>query len=474
MDMFSKLDGSVLPPRQIQLDFLEYVRLNWDKPVISGNLPCGSGKSYLAKSMMDAVPGSVYITANNLLVKQMQDFYPSLNTLIGKKHYMCSKKPEATCEDRWKVRSHKPCGNCAYYKARNRALIDKEPTCYNAISYWFSMRDPNWVRPNLLIIDEADKLLDLLMLISGHKFDRKFNPPKNLEFIHIADWLKEKEELLTRYVEKATGRQAELALLDLDRVQNVRQGVMASPGKYCHMYDDNGDLIVHPIEPPTELIDKLLQCDKLVLMSATLYERDIRQLTSKEYVHKDFESPIDASRRRIIVREGLANMKADTHPAIVAEWIKDRLREHPNKNTIVHVTYAMSKKLKRYFKGAHFNTPEDKEDVLKKFKLEGGLWLASGCAEGIDLPGKQCELNLIPILPCPNIEDPVYKRRLALPSGQVDYDIKVLKTVQQQSGRSTRDPSDSSLTIVGSKRYRSLINTYRHELPATYLEQIGV
>lgn len=66
--MFESFDGTGLPPRQIQRDFLNFVEANWASPVIAGTLPCGSGKSYLAKSIMDQVSDTVYITANNVLV----------------------------------------------------------------------------------------------------------------------------------------------------------------------------------------------------------------------------------------------------------------------------------------------------------------------------------------------------------------------------------------------------------------------
>jgi hypothetical protein len=439
------------------------------------NLPCGSGKTLLARSILNEDPGAIYITSENTLVRQLSDFYPELNTLIGKRNYTCSVDPHMTCEDKWKIKSHKPCGNCAYYTARNRALTDRESTGYNAISYWYSMMDARWQRPTTIVVDEADKLLDLLMLISGNRFDKKFNPPKGLSFLGATTWLKDMESFLYRFIDKSNdSNKVTKALHDLDKVQNTLMGIKESPASFVHEYDkETGDLIVFPISPPAELVNRLLQCDRLVLMSATLYERDVKRLTPLPYVFKEFESPIDASRRRIVVNEGFApNMNAETPPELVAHWIKGRVKEHPNVNTIVHVTYAMSKKLKPFIPGCMTNTPEDKREILDKFKATGGLWLASGCAEGLDLPGKLCELTLIPILPSPNIEDPIYKRRLALPLGQEEYDIRVLKTVQQQSGRATRNPNDYSLTVVGCRRFLALANKYKDQLPEAYQQQI--
>jgi Rad3-related DNA helicase len=296
-----------------------------------------------------------------------------------------------------------------------------------------------------------------------------------MSFLEMIDWLKTAEIMLSRIInhEKFSNRITR-AFTELEKVQSTLLGVMNSPSSYVHDYDkDTGDLVVYPISPPTEVLQKILQCDRLILMSATLYERDVVEITNKKYVYKEFESPIDASRRVITVKEGcVPNMNYKTPPEIVAQWIKDRLSEYKGLNTLVHVTYNMSKKLRPFLKGVLFNTPENKNQVLNTFKEKGGVWVAAGCAEGIDLPGKQCELILIPILPSPNIEDPVYKRRLALPYGQEKYDIRVLKTVQQQSGRATRNPDDSSLAVIGSRRYINLVSKYRSQLPIAYQEQI--
>ena len=84
--MFEKSDGSGRPLRPVQEEAFQFLRDNWSKPVIAMNLPCGSGKTLLARSILNEDPGAIYITSENTLVRQMSDIYPELNTLIGKRN----------------------------------------------------------------------------------------------------------------------------------------------------------------------------------------------------------------------------------------------------------------------------------------------------------------------------------------------------------------------------------------------------
>jgi len=472
--MWDKFDGSEKVPREVQKKALKFIEEKIQThDVIGLNLPCGSGKSAIARAVMLEYKDATYITSNNMLIKQMQEFYPDINALIGKKHYTCSKNPQWTCEDAWKLKSHKPCGQCEYYAARKRALEGRESTCYNAISYWYAMKDPRWKAPKVIVVDEADKLIDTLMLISGETFGKSYNPPKNLDFIEIVGWLKEKERVLTEYVNKAPIKDALRGMGELNKVQRMIECITDSPSSYAHDYDEKGDLVVYPISPPSEIIDKILQADKLILMSATLYKSDIPKLTSKTSAYLELDSPIDEARRRITLQPPVYNMTWQTDPELVAMWILDMVKKYPFKGTIVHVTYALSKKLRKYIQEAYVNTPEDKAEVLSRFKEEGGIWLASGCSDGLDLRDDYAGLNLIPILPNPNVADPVQKRRLALPGGLRDYHIGVLRVVQQMAGRSTRHEEDYSRIIIGDKRFKDLVQRYHHELPNSFTDSIN-
>ncbi len=472
--MFEKFDQSGRSPRQAQKEALNFIQKNWKEYDVLGiNAPCGTGKSAIARAIMEEFPDAVYMTPNNMLVRQMKTFYPDLNVLIGKKHYNCVKNPALNCEDAGNSPLHKPCKECPYVIAKNNYLINNQMTVFNPISYWYCQKDPKWKKPKVIIVDEADKLVDMLMLVSGESFGKKYNPPRHLNgLIEVADWLKEKAYTLTQVVLKAETERGFKVLEEISKIQRVLSIITEAPESFVHSFDDKGELVILPIKPPSEIIAKLLNADKLILMSATLYQSDIAKITDKPCAFLELESPIDEARRRIYVNSSIVPFNYKTEPEAIAIWIKEQLVKYPSRNTIVHVTYSDAKKIKKFIKGAYVHDPDTKNEVLEKFKQTGGIWLAAGVHEGIDLPDDICTLNLIPKLPRANIEDPIIKRKLAKHGGQKEYDIQVLKTIQQAAGRSTRHEEDYSTTVIGDKRFLQLIETYKKELPKTFLESI--
>jgi Rad3-related DNA helicase len=132
----------------------------------------------------------------------------------------------------------------------------------------------------------------------------------------------------------------------------------------------------------------------------------------------------------------------------------------------------MGKALSKYFPDAHLHTPDTKASTLKAFKKTGGLWIAAGCAEGIDLAGDHARLNLVPIVPFANLGDPLVKARLAQPGGQVDYTMDAMITLIQQIGRSTRGSDDYSVSVCGDNRLAGLIAKLPNQLPKSFLEAI--
>lgn len=113
----------------------------------------------------------------------------------------------------------------------------------------------------------------------------------------------------------------------------------------------------------------------------------------------------------------------------------------------------------------------DKDEAMKRFKKEGGIWIAPGCAEGIDLPDEECRLNLIPVLPFANIGDPVVEARRRR-YGMKQYERQTLLTFMQQVGRSTRGEQDYSTTVVGDSRVVRLLKAHKSDIPESFLEAV--
>jgi Rad3-related DNA helicase len=98
--------------------------------------------------------------------------------------------------------------------------------------------------------------------------------------------------------------------------------------------------------------------------------------------------------------------------------------------------------------------------------------LASGCSEGVDLPGDVCRVNIVPLLYRLNIGDAVIKKRMAKEDGRQWYNYETVKALIQQAGRSTRGTEDYSITYVLDPALPRLILDKSLEIPQSLKESI--
>lgn len=237
--------------------------------------------------------------------------------------------------------------------------------------------------------------------------------------------------------------------------------------------DGNMALYVVPIEIPEEVLDKFLDADKVIIMSGTLTNFHIKEIyKSKTYEFLEVKNVIPPTNRAIVWRPYPLPLNKDTDLELLAEWLKALIASYPGKATMVHATYGWTKELKKYMPDALINTKDNKFKILEKFKKEGGVWLAAGCAEGIDLPDDLCRLNITLRLPRLNqMADLVRKRRL-LPGGETWYNLETLITFQQQMGRSVRWKRDYSVNIIADPQFQRLVAENRKNLSKDFLESI--
>ncbi len=445
------------------------------------NAPTGVGKSAITRAIQLAHPGTVAIVPTNILLDQYTATYSDLNYVKGRDHYEC-KVEGYTCEER-KEAKHKPCTDCPYVSCRVAARQGAS-TVFNPISYFY-FQDPKADPPDVLVVDEAHKLPELLMLLTGCSFRKGYYdyPSDISNEIEMAQWLRDLLPKLYVKVSKqrASGlpTEAKATQQQIEKVQNTLDTLTKNPQnivffKRIEKYKgrDEEYLVVSPIEPPRWMLERLLACKTLVLMSATLMESDIKAMGLTDYKYLDVPSPIPKASREVLYRPPGVVMGYETPPAVVADWIKQQISDFPDRNTLVHVSYSWQKKLKPFFPEALTNKPETKEAVLKKFKQKGGVWLAAGCSEGVDLPGDECRLVLIPIVSMPYPSDPIISKQLAKPGGRLRYELDALKTVIQQCGRGVRGLDDWATTVVGDAKFPRLMGANAKHVPKSFKEAI--
>lgn len=476
-------DGSDRVPRAVQTEFLDWLRDGFaDHAVHCGQLPTGIGKSYLARAIQ-IVTGADVITPSNILIDQYIGQYPHQNYLKGKSNYRCFSG--MACSDWIDIMQQPACGECPYVKSRERAKV--EATFYNPMSLYY-FRILNRHKQPVMIVDEAHQLPSMAMKMCERKLRKSLYQwdDRCRSEVYLVPWMKTAIAKLTKLfsiydaakqVQKAQEIANEIAGLGLivQEMETDPQNFAVYTEKSYYHRRPESFLVIRPIRPPRSIMQRLLDCDKLILLSGTLFPVDIADLigSTTPYRFIDLPSPIPVENRLIHYRPVSFAMNYQTDPAMIAAAIEAELDRHSRQNTIIHVTYELSRKIAKFFtRPILTNMPQSKMAVLETFKRDGGIWLASGCAEGLDLKDDLCTLNIIPKLMYPDQKDLVVQKRRAQSDGNQWYDIMTLRMLIQQAGRSSRHEKDKSTTVIMDPNFPRLFSRNSEHLPKSFKQAI--
>lgn len=476
---FSKLDGTNRVPRAEQLQALDWIRDNWaSSRILALDGPVAVGKSLIARAIQKAT-GAAIITPSNLLINQYVETYPKVNFLKGKTHYRCTSG--LTCSEWIDGLEQKACLDCPYQESKKRAMAGQS-TFFNPMSLYYLLQQTHQ-KMKVIVIDEAHQMPATLLKLCSKKFAKsEYKLPADCRNeVILSKWMGEQlgrlKRLVALYQNTDDHERVSRILGEIESIHLTKSGLDSSPELYAIWFSDelfrgrpDTFLNVQPIKPPASIVDKLLGSDKLILLSGTLLKSDIEEIAqSSPYEYLSLASPIPIENRPILYRPVHYPMKFDTPPGKIVDTVEQDLRDFPERNTIVHTTYARARQMHPHFKRPIMvNTASNKQEIVDRFKKEGGVFLASGCAEGIDLKGDICRLNIIPHFLRPNIMDPVVQKRRALPDGERWYNMQAMKLLIQQYGRSTRDVNDKSITIVHDPMFKRIVQAHDDEIPSYF------
>jgi Rad3-related DNA helicase len=110
--------------------------------------------------------------------------------------------------------------------------------------------------------------------------------------------------------------------------------------------------------------------------------------------------------------------------------------------------------------------------MLNLFKNTGGVMLACGMAEGVDLKGDLCHVNIIPKLQFSYLGDPWVQKRKELHDGDLWYSLATVKWMLQAAGRSTRSEKDYSEIYILDQAFGGLVMRTKKHIPRYFMEAI--
>lgn len=423
--------------------------------------PPGSGKSLMIQALANHYRGAHIVCPNNALVDQAHEKYPWVNTLKGKGFYKCTRYP-TTCGAVQDKFDKPPCKGCPYVESKRRMRMG-EVTYWNPVSYLFA-ESP--IQP-VTIIDEVHKLPGMLLEFCGASFSKDmWNTPDDIEDeLDIIEWLECTDRKLERLVNlafKKADRDAIEQYVPLcERVHNLLECYKAAPHRY-YFYYTHGKRCLHvkPLDIPDHHLDRFKRSPINVLVSATVTQREIDLFKQGDVDVIQVGTPIPDGNVVIHSKPMGASVKTIQDPDLVAQWVKD---QDCGKNVLVHVSYRLAAQLQPRLRKligkrliTHGKDARSKEQALKRFKQIGGMLLASGMDEGIDLPGDLCHQILIPHIQRADIGSLYVRKRLALPGGREWYAEESIANTVQRIGRGTRTADDTLDVRIGDPSLASL------------------
>jgi hypothetical protein len=468
--------------RQVQIDYLKWVEANYDNyDVFVGILPVAAGKSCAIMTVAEYISRNelgktVAIAPNKMLQDQYSKDFEDLLIVKGASNYHCN-EIDTTCEMYKKL--HKKCcggaNKCPYIAVVNAAQ-HAQTALFN-----FHIYTGLKIVKNHLIIDEchnAVPYLYSLFAVNLWKCEEDYPDDLGTNPTAIANWLSTvwmanaKEELELLASKGLDSKEYDQQEKRISHMVDVISGLKEYPedfiieinsGKYwkSKIYRDRqvkGSeqeyIYIKPLK-----IDKIGRTtlwpkgvDKIFFLSATISEKDIEilGLSNRRVGYFECDSPIPPENRPF-VRWPVANMSFNTRgegiPRI-AEAIKKLAEKHKDERGLIHCTYETAKVLRTLLHGRRFlfHSDRDKKDVYDLFRSTKKplILIASGMAEGIDLPDDAARWQVITQIMYPYLGDAVNK--WISRNDPQRYKMMTIQVIEQQSGRIVRHPLDKGVT----------------------------
>jgi Rad3-related DNA helicase len=466
-------------PRAEQVKVLVDLERNWQNyDVFVIRAPVAFGKQKLGECIAEWSGNASFIVPTNVLSRQVKKT-SRLNSLSKADLYKCDGYGEdLSCADRAKITKAKGCKKgfyckgCPYVQDLQR-VKSKRPD--KGVYNYYTYLAHKIYRPTL-IADEAHNLIKVIKDLNGHNlWHHEYKYP--LFYRTRADllkWLQKKH---------------------LDEKLSLLYQCLVSD-RPTHILDKTS--LLYERVKPAELrpVIRLLPIDvrnaapllwphtvkKIVLMSATINEQDIRELglDQRRVCYLDAESPIPAERRPI-VESYAASVNVNNFPK-ATEQIAIRLLElaekHRGEKGFVHSTYGQAKLLQKLLPNDRFvfhsalNTQDRLKQWFKSDPKDGLIFVGCGLYEGIDLKGDLASWQAIAKVPWPSLADPAIKHKAEKDPDW--YVNQVIKDVSQAYGRVCRGPDDFGVTYVLDASFDRVLNNGWHLIPAWLKEVINL
>lgn len=459
MQLLKTLDGTGRPPRSNQVHTLTTLDKNWCKyDLFAINAAPGIGKTFICKTIQRAT-GAPVITLNNNLIKQFTDEYKDTNKLIGAKHYE----------------------NYRSYKDSVTSCLSGDHTIFNLYSYfYFKQMYGTQIECDTIIIDEAHRLREQLQEISSTRLPlKRYGEPKSLEHFNLIEWLTETEIKLKKLLDKQKEFKKKWQLSDeLNNILIVKDLLLhdwAFMSVKIETIRFRGkptkSLVIKSLRSPIGFFKRLFNNLKVVLLSGTLPDMVVNQLSRKKCLKITIENECPLENQPIYYQPVDETERRDVKK--LAEECARVYEEEGNPNTLIHLTYKDVDEFKKHFPYKCLtHTSKNRGKVLDKFKEHGGVLLGCGMSEGVDLPDHECRLVLVPNLFYGSLGDQGVLKRKAHFDGKKQYLLDTMITLQQQIKRGLRSSTDTCKAYIFDPTFSYIFSETKTQVSQKFTDSV--
>lgn len=452
-------------PRPGQASLLRQLQESWDKAdVFVLDAPVAFGKTLVGMTIARWAGKAHIALPNNMLVEQTKQSFPGVACLERKDSYRCTSYREsvdlsyANCSSH-KNRTNEYCTGCPYIAATRAAYARPVSVSNYHVYMAYKLYKPT------VIIDEAHLMLPLVQELHSRKvWTQEIGLPQSVDtYVKLRDWLRKNPKVVE-------GRPALQSILSDLESGTEHYLVKRSEERWRNETRDCLSLL--PID--TSSSDKVTmlwpsqKVQKLVLMSATISEMDVRQLALQgrrvKYIHG--ESPIPKERRPVIWNTGLESSIRFPYTSEGMQDLVNSVVGMVQNNEyirttkgLIHAPYSQAVVLGKILREKLPNhtvllhDSQNKQRVFDTFRASSKpcILLGSGMWEGLDLLGYDYGWQAIAKLPYPSLGDPAWS--YLADQEPERYAWATAKTLLQGFGRICRGPADFGLTIVLDKAF---------------------
>lgn len=463
-------------PRKVQTEILQSLQDNWNNyDVFMIVAPTASGKTAIAKSVMNAAHRVSYIAPTNLLVDQFLQEFPDTRTLARMDSYMCEEWRRPCSQTRARLMAF--CQGCKCSADLQQAKYRRGPGAYNFYTYM-----AHKLYRDVLIVDEAHTLIGtikdrLALRIWKHDYkypDNMYSPEQILNWIGTLSPKKQKDKKIVKLKEAVTYKVPEYIA---ERTKDWFNGKGTLRGEA----EERDCIKLLPVDitqaPPMFWPQEV---KKIVLLSGTISRKDLEQLglSRKRILKIEGRSPIPIENRPVIIEPvtSVSRNNMDTAVPELAEYIQYVADQFPNKKGVVHATYQLASLLREKLSGPRyiFHDRSNKKDKYLEFRnapaVSGKILIASGMYEGIDLPEDLGRWQIIAKVPWQSLANPAIRHLAELDPELFNWET--IKTLVQAAGRISRTPTDYGITLIPDTTFFRLIKECKPLFPQYFLEAL--